>query len=230
MGIDALLKAAEFLERRDREAEEHGYACPLPIGSPQSPYLETMDPQLSPLFGFSPTLAEIQEKRLMKQTSRKPIGNRSTHNELEKNRRAHLRYCLEKLKDIVPLGADSSRHTTLGLLNKAKHFIKTLEERDRKVQANKENLLREHRHLKRRFELLSTQVEAINKRRSVSECSVSTVSSSHSSNSESDDHEADVMGYYFGSTNSDADYTSVRSSNGNGSFNITAWNQLTIDA
>ena len=49
---------------------------------------------------------------------------RSTHNELEKNRRAHLRHCLEKLKDIVPVGADSSRHTTLGLLNKAKHFIK----------------------------------------------------------------------------------------------------------
>ena len=49
---------------------------------------------------------------------------RSTHNELEKNRRAHLRNCLEKLKDIVPLSSDSSRHTTLGLLNKAKHFIK----------------------------------------------------------------------------------------------------------
>lgn len=49
---------------------------------------------------------------------------RSTHNELEKNRRAHLRNCLEKLKDIVPVGSDSSRHTTLGLLNKAKCFIK----------------------------------------------------------------------------------------------------------
>ena len=52
------------------------------------------------------------------------LNFRSTHNELEKNRRAHLRHCLEKLKDIVPVGADSSRHTTLGLLNKAKHFIK----------------------------------------------------------------------------------------------------------
>ena len=52
------------------------------------------------------------------------IRFRSTHNELEKNRRAHLRNCLEKLKDIVPVGGDSSRHTTLGLLNKAKHFIK----------------------------------------------------------------------------------------------------------
>ena len=50
--------------------------------------------------------------------------NRSTHNELEKNRRAHLRSCLENLKDLVPVGADSSRHTTLGLLIKAKHFIK----------------------------------------------------------------------------------------------------------
>ena len=51
-------------------------------------------------------------------------NHRSTHNELEKNRRAHLRSCLENLKDLVPVGADSSRHTTLGLLNKAKHFIK----------------------------------------------------------------------------------------------------------
>ena len=49
---------------------------------------------------------------------------RSTHNELEKNRRAHLRHCLEKLKDIVPVRADSSRHTTLGLLKEAKLFIK----------------------------------------------------------------------------------------------------------
>lgn len=136
---------------------------------------------------------------------------RSTHNELEKNRRAHLRHCLEKLKDIVPLGADTSRHTTLGLLNKAKHFIKvrrrrrrefatpatpadlglmrfpfqTLEEKDRRVQINRDGLLREQRFLRRRLELLSSQVEAINKRRSLSECSTSTVSSSHSSNSES---------------------------------------------
>ncbi len=149
-------------------------------------------------------------------------ASRSTHNELEKNRRAHLRHCLEKLKDIVPLGADTSRHTTLGLLNKAKHFIKvrhpvsllvlvetsrrplgcaglafpvsrfmrcchfqTLEEKDRRVQINRDGLLREQRFLRRRLELLSSQVEAINKRRSLSECSTSTVSSSHSSNSES---------------------------------------------
>lgn len=39
-------------------------------------------------------------------------------------RRAHLRTCLEKLKDMVPLGPEASKHTTLGLLTKAKRFIK----------------------------------------------------------------------------------------------------------
>jgi hypothetical protein len=33
---------------------------------------------------------------------------------------------LERLKEIVPLGADASRHTTLGLLTKAKRFIKVI--------------------------------------------------------------------------------------------------------
>ena len=41
-------------------------------------------------------------------------------------RRAQLRTCLEKLKDLVPLGPESARHTTLGLLTRAKHFIKVL--------------------------------------------------------------------------------------------------------
>lgn len=45
------------------------------------------------------------------------------------DRRAHLRNCLEKLKEMVPLGPESSRHTTLGLLTKAKAFIKVSEER-----------------------------------------------------------------------------------------------------
>lgn len=63
--------------------------------------------------------------------------------------------------------------------------FQTLEEKERKVQTNKDNLLREQRYLRRRLELLSNQVDAIHKRRSLSECSTSTVSSSHSSNSES---------------------------------------------
>lgn len=38
--------------------------------------------------------------------------------------RAHLRQCLEQLKEMVPLGPEASRHTTLGLLTRAKRFIK----------------------------------------------------------------------------------------------------------
>ena len=65
------------------------------------------------------------------------------------------------------------------------HFLQNLEDKERKTVTHRENLLREQRYLRRRLELLSTQVDAINKRRSVSECSTSTVSSSHSSHSES---------------------------------------------
>ena len=53
------------------------------------------------------------------------------------------------------------------------------------MNLHKDNLNREQRYLRRRLELLSNQVDTIYKRRSVSECSTSTVSSTHSSHSES---------------------------------------------
>ncbi|KAG7298843.1 hypothetical protein JYU34_017295, partial [Plutella xylostella] len=65
--------------------------------------------------------------------------------------RAHLRSCLEKLKDMVPLGPEASRHTTLGLLTKAKRFIKSLEEREKRHSSHKEQLSREQRYLRRRL-------------------------------------------------------------------------------
>merc|ERR1712130_540839 len=168
MNIDTLLQAAEYIERREREAE-HGYASTL-----QAPNTDSVN-----------QIITTKNPRL--KSTKKAQGSRSTHNGLEKNRRAHLRGCLESLKDLVPLGSDSSRHTTLGLLNKAKHFIKNLEERDKKSLTHKENLHREQRYLKRRLELLSSQMDAIHKRRSISECSTSTVSSIQSSTtSESD--------------------------------------------
>ncbi|KPP60801.1 max dimerization protein 4-like [Scleropages formosus] len=69
--------------------------------------------------------------------------------------RAKLRLYLEELKQLVPLGPDSSRHTTLSLLKRAKMHIKKLEEQDRKALNVKEQLQREHRYLKRRLEQLS---------------------------------------------------------------------------
>nr|XP_056704773.1 max dimerization protein 4 [Euleptes europaea] len=122
-----LLEAAEYLERREREAE-HGYASVLPFDS---------------------------DRR--RRPARKPQSCRSSHNELEKHRRAKLRLYLDELKQLVPLGPDSSRHTTLSLLKRAKTHIKKLEEQDRKALNIKEQLQREHRYLKRRLEQLSVQ-------------------------------------------------------------------------
>merc|ERR1712079_556291 len=207
MNIDTLLQAAEYIERREREAE-HGYASTLPTSQSQ-------------------IIVTPKNQRLKTSSTKKAHGSRSTHNELEKNRRAHLRSCLENLKDLVPVGADSSRHTTLGLLNKAKHFIKNLEERDKKNLTAKETLHREQRYLQRRLALLSDQMEDIHKRRSISESSTSTISSM-SSNSETDDHDVDVIGY--GGV-SDDDHSSVRSGGSNasdGGVAITTWRHLTI--
>ncbi|CAH1390001.1 unnamed protein product [Nezara viridula] len=134
-------------------------------------------------------------------------------------RRAHLRNCLEKLKEMVPLGHDTSRHTTLGLLTKAKRFIKSLEQQERRAAVQKEHLQREHRFLRRRFDSLY----GASKRRSVSESSVSTVSSTHSSfstvssfppfsspSSISESDEVDVIGYTSNQSDSD-DHGSVQS-------------------
>merc|ERR1712029_442190 len=204
MNIDTLLQAAEYLERREREAE-HGYASSL-----QSSDVNQI----------------ISTKSQRLKSTKKAQGSRSTHNELEKNRRAHLRSCLENLKDLVPVGADSSRHTTLGLLNKAKHFIKNLEERDKKSLSAKELLYREQRYLRRRLELLSEEVGVdIHKRRSISESS-SSLSSIQSSNSETDD--ADVLGYGGVSDDDHLSITSGGSNASDGGVTITTWRHLNI--
>ncbi|XP_076460322.1 max dimerization protein 1-like [Babylonia areolata] len=194
--IAQLLQAAEFLERREREAE-HGYASTLPMPD------------------------ELTKK---KPRGKKSQGNRSTHNELEKNRRAHLRHCLEKLKDLVPLGSDASRHTTLGLLTKARSFIKNLEDKDRKSSSQIEYLKREHRHLQRKLEQMSAGSYRVRQERSISECSTSTnassssLGSSVSSRCSEESDEIDIMG----GCNSDSDdISSVESlgSEGYGSGN-----------
>uniref|UniRef100_A0A8D0LAB9 MAX dimerization protein 4 n=1 Tax=Sphenodon punctatus TaxID=8508 RepID=A0A8D0LAB9_SPHPU len=133
-----LLEAAEYLERRDREAE-HGYASVLPFQRDCG-----RKKQGKASGGGAPP-------------GRKSPSTRSSHNELEKHRRAKLRLYLEQLKQLVPLGPDSTRHTTLSLLKRAKMHIKKLEEQDRKALNIKEQLQREHRYLKRRLEQLSVQ-------------------------------------------------------------------------
>ncbi|KAL0964468.1 hypothetical protein UPYG_G00324270 [Umbra pygmaea] len=129
--VQVLLDAANYIENNERNngKSEHGYA---------STYPATQN-----------TLQQRQRKFKNKKIDN--IHNRSAHNELEKNRRAHLRLCLERLKTLIPLGPDCSRHTTLGLLNKAKGHIKKLEELDRRSQHQLESLEREQRHLQRQL-------------------------------------------------------------------------------
>lgn len=200
MSIAALLQAADYLERREREAE-HGYACTLPI-------------------------PEDNSRRKLK--SKKTQGNRSTHNELEKNRRAHLRFSLENLKEIVPLGAEASRHTTLGLLTKAKSFIKILEDKERKQLLMKETLQREHRYLQRRLEQLVKSEDnwqyRVRNERSCSECSNSTsTTSSHSESGESD--EVDIIGYNSNLSDTDESHSSLGSIGSDG----TGVNSFTLN-
>uniref|UniRef100_A0A3P9IW79 Max dimerization protein 3 n=1 Tax=Oryzias latipes TaxID=8090 RepID=A0A3P9IW79_ORYLA len=135
--IQVLLRAAEFLERREREAE-HGYALVLPISSPHS---------------------DKTGKQKSKKISVGGNSNRSVHNELEKNRRAQLRHCLEQLKKQVPLSSDSSRNTTLSLLRQAQLHIKKLQEQDERAEQLKGRLLWEQRELRIRLEQLERGTE-----------------------------------------------------------------------
>ncbi|XP_041065627.1 max dimerization protein 1 isoform X1 [Carcharodon carcharias] len=156
--IELLIQAAQYLERREREAE-HGYASLPPHRS-----------------------EETGSKR--KKKSKKRAGSRSTHNEMEKNRRAHLRLCLERLKELVPVGAENTRHTTLSLLMKAKLHIKTLEEVDRRALHQIDQLQREQRHLKRQLELLSVERTRMD--------SIGSTVSSDRSDSDQEDIDVDV--------------------------------------
>ncbi|XP_075467952.1 max-interacting protein 1 isoform X4 [Ascaphus truei] len=171
--VHVLLEAASYLERADKQDKkkcEHGYASTFP--SPASPDLRALKQ------------SRIKNKRC----SLNPISNRCTHNELEKNRRAHLRLCLERLKDLIPLGPDCPRHTTLGLLNKAKSQIKRLEDSSRKGQHQLEILEREQRFLKRRLEQLQSPPDSERIRTD----SVGSNVSSDRSDSEREEIEVDV--------------------------------------
>uniref|UniRef100_H3D729 MAX interactor 1, dimerization protein n=1 Tax=Tetraodon nigroviridis TaxID=99883 RepID=H3D729_TETNG len=139
--VQVLLDAANYLENIEKSSGkyEHGYASSYPTARS----------------------AHHQNQRKFRKGKLDSTHNRSAHNELEKNRRAHLRLCLERLKSLIPLGPDCSRHTTLGLLNKAKAHIKKLEEVDRRSQHQLETLEREQRHLQRQLAQLQTHGERV---------------------------------------------------------------------
>eukprot|EP00063_Salmo_salar_P042282 XP_014017117.1 PREDICTED: max dimerization protein 1 isoform X5 [Salmo salar] len=161
--VQMLIEAAEYLDRREREAE-HGYASMLPF-----------------------TSSKEKDSLKRKNKSKKNSSSRSIHNEMEKNRRAHLRLCLERLKSLVPLGPDSNRHTTLSLLMRAKKHIGRLEESERKAQHTLDQLQREQRHLQRRLEQLGVE-------RTRMDSTGSTVSSDNPDSDLEEELDVDVEG------------------------------------
>ncbi|CAK8682942.1 unnamed protein product [Clavelina lepadiformis] len=160
--IALLLQAAEFLDNQDKRAreKEHGYAAP------------------AYRFGEEPLRTKM---KVMRRTQ-----NRTSHNELEKNRRAHLRSCLENLKAIVPLSQDATRHTTLGLLNQACLLIKKLEDKKRKFDEEKSQLNKHNNNLKKTL----IQLEISRHRRN---STGSAWSSGHSESSNDSDKDEEII-------------------------------------
>ncbi|XP_074089832.1 max-interacting protein 1 isoform X1 [Macrotis lagotis] len=166
--VQILLEAASYLEQIEKENKkcEHGYASTFPsVPSPR-----------------------MQHSKPPRRLSRAQKHNSGSSNTSTANRRAHLRLCLERLKVLIPLGPDCTRHTTLGLLNKAKAHIKKLEEAERKSQHQLENLEREQRFLKRRLEQLQGPPETERVRMD----SIGSTISSDRSDSEREEIEVDV--------------------------------------
>ncbi|XP_032259706.1 max dimerization protein 3 isoform X2 [Halichoerus grypus] len=130
--IQVLLQAAEFLERREREAE-HGYASLCPHRSPGPVY---------------------RRRKRSPQASGTLDSGRSVHNELEKRRRAQLKRCLEQLKQQMPLGPDCARYTTLSLLRWARTHIQKLEAQEQRARRLKEKLRSKRQSLRRQLERL----------------------------------------------------------------------------
>ncbi|XP_053532563.1 max-interacting protein 1 isoform X4 [Ictalurus punctatus] len=136
--------------------------------------------------GYASTFPSIQSSsNYQRQRKLRNKKHNSSH-----NRRAHLRLCLERLKALIPLGPDCNRHTTLGLLNKAKAHIKKLEEADRKSRYQLESLERKQRHLRRQLDSLGGG--ACKTERVRTDSVGSTPCSDRSDRSDSDQEEIEV--------------------------------------
>jgi MAX dimerization protein len=146
--VGFLIEAAEFIkaqeaEKAARQRAEHGYACST---APLPPVCRPSPP------AGKPSRRHRRSSRRSSFTLLTSSG-RSTHNELEKNRRAQLRSCFDRLKEVVP--CHSGRHTTQGLLINAQQLIKSLEQKMRLGAETKCELEESQRRLKQRLAQLT---------------------------------------------------------------------------
>ncbi|CAH8481333.1 unnamed protein product [Dicrocoelium dendriticum] len=122
----------------------------------------------------------------------RPISTlRCTHNELEKSRRAHLRACMETLKEHLHFDNDIPRITMLTVLKKATSTIEYLRQRNQCLETCEDNEKQRCAQLIKRREILkkkllekrnrSLKLQSWRERnRNCSECSINTTSSDDS--------------------------------------------------
>lgn len=182
--IDLLLRAAVFIEneKKDTELRDHGYASPR-------------------------TSFQQRQQRKPKQRTTswsQSSGGRSLHNELEKNRRANLRSCLERLRDTIPAHGPSAKNTTLQLLKRAKVHIMNLEEQHRSYKEMIARLTEQQRELNEHLRQGSFRAEpeafqlrgasGVSDSFGVSAAFLNDSDSSSSPASVSDSDDVDIMG------------------------------------
>lgn len=174
MSLEILLLAAEYVDRRETE---HGYACREPPKRPLPAQSRTTRPYRRG--------GRRQVFKLTTSFNGRSTSCRTTHNELEKNRRAELRGCIEKLKSVVPLDSGSHRHTTDRLLINARKLIKSLESGLRASMEERDRQVGLQRRLRRQLTVVSLQsppsTTTTTSRRTGSRCSTSSTESTESS-------------------------------------------------
>ncbi|EDO43159.1 predicted protein [Nematostella vectensis] len=94
-----------------------------------------------------------------KSARRSPSYSRTTHNQLEKNRRAHLRDCLELLKELVPAPPEHQKATTLALLQSAQQYIQVLQTSEKEALEAKQKLYKQQMQLRQKLVCLKESVD-----------------------------------------------------------------------
>nr|XP_020646278.1 max dimerization protein 3 isoform X1 [Pogona vitticeps] len=191
--LQVLLQAAEYVERREREAE-HGYASLSPYrGQSISQSQRRRRPR-------HPPRKALKDLRQLTSSKKDSISSsqQSVHNELEKHRRAQLRQCLEQLKQQIPISTDQAHYTTLNLLHQARLHMKKLEEQEKRARRLKERLRCEQQNLRQRLEELLAHFNTERPRPDSLDCSQFS-----SERSDSEDAEVDIEGLPFSSNKED---------------------------
>ncbi|VDD82622.1 unnamed protein product [Mesocestoides corti] len=176
-GLLLLLQAAEKIDRESPRNCHHPERWETRSGSSRHFYDD------GPTHFSSPYSCSPMHRRNAPST-------RCTHNELEKSRRAHLRTCMDALKERLVFDSEVPRITMLTVLRKATATIQLLRQKNEYLEACEDGekqrlsqLLKRRQTLRKKIESKRSRALKMNWRernRNYSECSVLTTSSEDS--------------------------------------------------